>query len=191
MSDLASLLRRPGRLGWLLIALAVVAVVGVLVVLGNLQKPQHLGETLDLEQRGTGLRTLTVYYLSADSLHVEPAARTALSGRSVRVLSQELVTFLSTPGEGLRPPLPAGTRLLHVFQEAGGSELVLDLSAEVRTAEGGSLLEDRLRLTAVARTLAENLEGVRRLRLLVEGRPLESWGRHLRLDPVLELEAWL
>ena len=191
MTEPRALLRRPGRLGWVLIALAAAAVIGILLVLSNLQKPTHLGETLDLEQRGTGLRTLTVYYLSADSLHVEPVERIVLAGRSVRVLSQELVEMLSTPGEGLRPPLPEGTRLLHVFQEAEGAELVLDLSAEVATAEGESLLEDRLRLTAVARTLAENLEGVRRLRVLVEGRPLEHWGRHLRLDPVLRLEAWL
>jgi hypothetical protein len=183
--------RRPGRLGWILVALGAATAIGLILVLSNLQVPQHLGETLDLEQRGTGLRTVTVYYLAADSLQVIPSERVVLSGRSIRVLAEELVGFLSTPGDGVRPPLPEGTRLLHIFLEAGGSELILDLSAEMEISEGGSLLEDRLRLSAVARTLAENLEGVQRLRLLVLGRPLDRWGRHLRLEPVLPLEVWL
>jgi hypothetical protein len=47
-----------------------------------------------------------------------------------------------------------------------------------------------LKLSALTRTLAENLDGVERLRLLVNGQPLVRWGEHLRPGPVLEVSAW-
>jgi spore germination protein GerM len=179
-------MRIPSR-KWVILGLAglAVAVVSVIMLL-NLRSTQPLRYRVDLNRRGDELRTVTLYFLEADSLKLVPVRREVLAGRSRRELAQDLVTHLARPLEPLRAPLPPGTRLLHFF-ENGSGEVVLNFNAQIEYLSGEGIGEERLRLSALTRTLAENVSGVRRVRLLVLGRALERWGSHL--EPVGALEV--
>jgi hypothetical protein len=183
----------PRRLGLTLLGLALV-ILGVLSwLLFGLRSPQSLSGGLDVSDPGAALRTVTVYYLEPDTLVLRGEPRQIADGDGVRGLIGELVASLGRSGAGFRAPLPEGTHLLHYFEQtsAAGGEIVLDFNSVLETWEGASLREEQLRFTALARTLAENLGRGGRVRLLVEGRPLSRWGRHMRLDAVIELEDWL
>ena len=178
------------RRGWIITGLGLAALLGLGLVLTQLQQPQHFADVMDMKPSGVSLRTVTVYYVASDTLLVVPRERAIVDRGSRKSVVEELILFLSESGADHRAPLPPGTRLNHVF-ENGEGELVLDFSGPLDAVSGGSVLEDRLRLTALARTLAENVEGLERLRILVHGRPLTHWGRHIHLEPVLIMETWL
>jgi spore germination protein GerM len=170
-------------------AAVVVGLAALFVSVRLLREPQPLRYRIDLSERGTALQTVTVYYLDPDSLALAPREREVLAGSDRQALAQELVAFLSEPGEGTRPALPTGVELLHFFEDGNG-EAVLDFDQTIQDVSAESIQGERLRLSALTRTLAENLSGVERIRLLVHGQPLLRWGEHLRPGPVLEVSAW-
>jgi spore germination protein GerM len=168
--------------------MAALAALVLVILLLQLREPAVLRYRVDLEAPGTELRTVTVYYLDADSLSLAPVKREVLGGTSRRVLAQDLVTYLGEAPDRYRAPLPGGTRLLHFFEDGEG-EVILDFNAPITTIQGRGIAEERLRLSALVHTLAENVSGVDQIRLLVLGRPLEYWGEHLAIE-TLEVSRW-
>jgi len=175
---------------WIGLGAAAVVAAGVaLIMLARLHEPQVLRYRVDLSSRGTELQTVTIYYLAADSLALVPREREVLGGNPRRVLAQDLVTYLTESPEGLRAPLPGGSRLLNFFEDGQG-EAVLNFNEGIGGVRGRGITEERLRLAALVRTVSENVGGVDRMRFLILGRPLDRWGSHLSLAPTLEVEAW-
>ena len=139
--------------------------------------------------RGVGLATVTVYYLASDSLGLVAREREVLDGLPRPDLARDLVGYLADPPPGLRSPLPRGTRLLHFFEDGDG-EAILNFDDGITKVRGRSIPEERLRLSALTRTLADNLPELARVRLMVHGRPLTRWGSHLEPGPSLEVRSW-
>jgi Sporulation and spore germination len=166
-----------------------VLAVGLIVLGLNVRAPHSFRQPLDVTDPGTELRTVLVYYLEPDSLRLVPLPREVAAGRGRRGLVADLVKYLSRSEGSYQAPLPEGTELLHYFEaDAGG--IVLDLNAPVTNLGARSIDEERMRLTALARTVGENVDGVKRIRLLVLGTPLERWGRHVRPGPWVDVGAW-
>lgn len=166
------------------------ALVGVYAVVDAFRTSRVLSDTVNLDRRGQELTTVTVFHLNPGGLTLVPGARAVPVRSNQTQTARDLITFLRESPEGLASPLPPGTRLLHCFVSPRG-EITLDFSAEILNLPGGSVQEDRLRLSALLRTLSENLGPVESVRLLVEGKPLQQWGRHLRLDASIDMETWL
>jgi hypothetical protein len=161
-----------------------------LIALGlNVRTPHAFRQPLDMTAPGTELKTVLVYYLEADSLRLVPRPREVTSGLGRRGMVSDLVSYLSRSEGSYQAPLPEGTELLHYFEADPGS-IVLDLSSSVTNLGARSIDEERLRLTALARTVGENVDGVKRIRLLVLGTPMERWGRHLRPGPWVDVDQW-
>lgn len=182
-------MKRSRRFWFIVGGTAVAAAAVLLVMLARLHEPQVLRYRVDLAGRGTELQTVTIYYLAADSLALVPREREVLGGGPRRTLAQNLVEYLTESPEGLRSPLPAGVRLLNFFEDGQG-EAILNFNEGIAGVRGRGITEERLRLAAVIRTVAENVGGVDRMRFLILGRPLEQWGDHLALEPTLEVQAW-
>jgi spore germination protein GerM len=164
-----------------------VAAIGVVVLLNLRSTQQPVRYRVDLSRRGPELSTVTLYYLDADSLKLVPVQREVVAAHSRRELAQDLVAYLAEPAGKTRSPLPPGTRLLNFF-ENGSGQATMNFNAQIEYLEANGIEEEELRLTALTRTLGENLSGVVSVRLLVLGRPLSHWGSHLRPEGPLEVE---
>jgi len=83
------------------------------------------------------------------------------------------------------PVFPKGTRLLSV--ELKGNTLELNFSQElVQNFEGGSDTEAAL-INAITRS-ASSFPGVQKVRILIEGKPVESIGGHLDISQPLPVQ---
>ena len=182
-------MRENWRVWAILAGTGVVVTVVLLVMLMNLRSPQTLRYRMDLADRGPELRTVTIYYLEPDSPALAPLQREVLGGRTPRELAGDLVAYLSQSSQGYRAPLPPGTTLLHYFEDGEG-QLTLNFNARIGAVRGSGITEERLRLSALVRTLAENIGATKQIRLLMLGRPLERWGAHLVPGSDLEVSAW-
>ena len=166
------------------------ALAAALIILGlNARAPHAFRQPLDVADPGAELKTVLVYYLQADSLRLVPLPREVAAGEGRPGMVRDLVSYLSRPADPYEAPLPEGTELLHYFEADPGS-VVLDLSPSISTVAGGSIDEERMRLAALARTIRDNVAGVKRIRLLVLGTPLQRWGRHLEPGPWVDVNAW-
>lgn len=184
------MLRRHMSKNVVLFGLFGAALAAGLVVLGlNLRAPHAFRQPLDVADSGTELKTVLVYYVEPDSLRLVPRPREVTSGLGRRGMVSDLVSYLSRSEGSYQAPLPEGTELLHYF-EADPESIVLDLNTSVTNLGARSIDEERLRLTALARTVGENVDGVKRVRLLVLGTPIERWGRHLRPGPWVAVNQW-
>ncbi len=170
-------------------AFGMLLAVGLIVLGLNLRAPHTFRQPLDMADPGTELKTVLVYYVEADSLRLVPRPREVTSALGRRGIVSDLVSYLSRSEGSLEAPLPEGTELLHYFEADPGS-IVLDLNTPVTNLGARSIDEERLRLTALARTVGENVDGVKRIRLLVLGTPIERWGRHLRPGPWVAVDQW-
>ena len=83
------------------------------------------------------------------------------------------------PDEAVAAPLPAGTRLLALFIDERGTAFV-DVSREASAGPGGSDWE-LLAVHSLCGSLVRSVPQVRRMQLLIEGRPIETLSGHLDL----------
>jgi len=86
------------------------------------------------------------------------------------------------PGEGFFSPFPEGCAVRALFLLPGG-RLVVDLSGPVTAGSGTST--EALRVYGLVDTLAANFPEVRSVRILVEGRQVETLLGHLDLSQPL------
>ncbi len=161
--------RVQALLGILLIGIALIATgIGVWTRLRPLPKPPP----------PTPPETVTVYVPA-----VSPQGELTYEPRDLIVKASQnpyydAFTYLLQHASGF----PKGTRLLSVKRE--GNTLVLDFSKElVDDFEGGSDEEAGI-INAIART-ASSFPEIERIRILVEGKPVESIGGHIDLtEPI-------
>jgi hypothetical protein len=178
----------PGPRWTLALLAGLAAVIVVYLVLDRQRTPPDLRRRADLADPGLTLRSVTLYVVEPDSLLLVPLDREVMAGEGTGAMVRVLVEQLAEPRERLVAPLPEKARVLHCFQ-VGESELVLDFNAALTAAAEGNIVMEELRLAALCRTLADNLPGVTRVRLLVHGQPLTRWGDHLAIPGVLEVQG--
>lgn len=78
-------------------------------------------------------------------------------------------------------PLPQGVRLREIFITQQGLAYV-DLSQELITNHPGGTCAEELAIYGLANTLIANFPAVKRVRILVEGREIQSLAGHLDLS---------
>lgn len=98
--------------------------------------------------------------------------------RQLRLVVEELAKGSES---GLLPPLNPVTRVLEVFVTAGGVAYV-DLSKEVSEEQAGGSAAELLAVYSIVDTLTENFPAVRRVQILIEGRPAETLAGHVDLS---------
>jgi hypothetical protein len=98
--------------------------------------------------------------------------------RQLRLVLEEIVRGSQA---GHLAPLPADTKVLAVFVTAEGVAYV-DLSKEAATGHPGGSLDERLSVYAVVDTLASNFPAVRRVQILIDGKPAATLAGHMDLS---------
>ena len=104
----------------------------------------------------------------------------------VRAIYREL---LAGPSKGHVALFPEGTELLEAYWTDKGT-LYLDWSKTLTQGFRGGTARERSLLASIVRTAGENLPGVERVMILVEGEPAETIGGHFDVLSPLSVRDW-
>ncbi|HMK29926.1 MAG TPA: GerMN domain-containing protein [Terriglobales bacterium] len=127
---------------------------------------EHIPLYVPDDARGLLLRRDVVTPLTA-----EPGQRAAEVLRALFAACQE---------KSSTHPLAPGADVKSVFV-INGNTAVIDVNAEFADRHQSGILVEELTLAAMARTLAENIPGITRLRILVEGKQRDTLAGHADL----------
>lgn len=123
-----------------------------------------------------GIIHLNIYYPMDGWLEMQERKAPA----TMTIAEATLIEFLKGPAGGPTSYVPAGTRLLGVYQ---GSDEVLyvNLSDEFQRNFQGDTIAEFLLLRGLFESIASNVEGALDVKVLIEGKETNSLGGHLHL----------
>ena len=98
--------------------------------------------------------------------------------KSIAIAEAVIEEFFRTPANG--SPVPQGVKVLGVYRDAS-LNLYVDLSDELRRNFQGDALSEFLVLKGLHDTLLANLQDFQDLKVIVEGKEIESLGGHFYL----------
>jgi len=134
-------------------------------------------------------RDINVYFADKDAVRLAPERRFAEVGAGAaadaKAIMEELIK--GPLSAELYPTIPADTRLLNAY--ALGDMLVLDFTHELQTNHAGGSTGELLTVYSIVNTITQNIEGIRRIQMLVEGKEIESLAGHLDLTKPLSPSA--
>jgi len=104
----------------------------------------------------------------------------------VRAIYREL---LAGPSKGHVALFPEGTELLEAYWTDKGT-LFLDWNKALTQGFRGGTARERALIASIVRTAGENLPGVDRVMILVEGEPAETIGGHFDVLSPLDVRDW-
>jgi len=98
--------------------------------------------------------------------------------KNIAIAEAVVEEFFKTPANG--SPIPQGVKVSGIYRDAG-LNLYLDLSDELRRNFRGDALSEFLVLKGLYDSLLANLQDFQDLKILVEGKEIESLGGHFYL----------
>jgi len=98
--------------------------------------------------------------------------------KNIAIAEAVIEEFFKTPANG--SPIPQGVKVLGLYRDAN-LNLYLDLSDELRRNFQGDALSEFLVLKGMYDSLLANLQDFQDLKVLVEGKEIESLGGHFYL----------
>jgi hypothetical protein len=98
--------------------------------------------------------------------------------KNIAIAEAVIEEFFKTPANG--SPIPQGVKILGMYRDAS-LNLYLDLSDELRRNFQGDALSEFLVLKGMHDSLVANLQDFQDLKILVEGKEIESLGGHFYL----------
>jgi germination protein M len=137
-------------------------------------------------------REIDIYFTDENATRLVPERRRAVLGggdaADAAVIMAELIK--GPESDTLLPTVPSGTRLLDAYKV--GDLLVLDFTHELQTNHTGGSTGEFLTVYSIVNSLVHNLDGIKRVQLLVEGEEMESLAGHLDLiKPLSPNLKWL
>jgi spore germination protein GerM len=94
-------------------------------------------------------------------------------------IAEEIVgEFLKRPSNGAESVIPSGAKVLGLYQGNDGM-LYIDLSDEFRRNFQGDALAEFMLLKGLYESIISNVKGVNDVKILIEGKEIESIGGHL------------
>ncbi len=123
-----------------------------------------------------------IYYPAArrDGLIGEPREifKTAAPGDRAKQILADLISGPAT-NEGLHA-LPPGTRLRQVFVLEDGTAYI-DFSSDLKQGIAGGTVEELLTVYSIVNSVALNIPEIRRVGILINGKPVDTLNGHLDL----------
>jgi len=135
-------------------------------------------ETVPQEvKQGEDASFIRVYYPSEGRLIMEE--RRVKRQVAITAIAEEIVNeFLKGPSTAAKSVIPPGTKLLAVYYGIDGI-LYVDLSDEFRRNFRGDALNEFLLLKGLYDSIISNVTGVDDVKVIIEGKEIESIGGHL------------
>lgn len=128
-----------------------------------------------------------LYRVNAAGTAIEPVTTELSLSADPAVRARQLIAALAAlePAGGLRT-LPPDTALLEFYLLPDGAAIA-DFSAALSSAMPSGILSEHLALDAIARTLADNLPDLRRLKIVIAGQEMETLAGHVDLTTFIDL----
>ncbi len=139
-------------------------------------------ETPEGAEHVSDLTTVEVYYPFGGGLNMEDR-RVLKHGSTNKMAEAVLLEFLKGPSRA-DSYVPAETALLGIYAGADGV-LYIDLSHEFRSNFQGDALAEFLLLRALYESIMSNVPRLKGLKVLIEGKEVESIGGHISLPGTL------
>ena len=140
----------------------------------------------------TAEREVTLYFVDGDTGALVPEKRRAKAGRGRPADAASIMAELAKGprSETLYPTIPPEARLIDAYEL--GDMLVLDFSHELQTNNAGGSSDELLTVYSIVNTVTENLEGVKKVQILVEGTEIDTLTGHVDLSrPLTPDTKWM
>jgi len=173
-------------IGALIAGAAVYMVVYRPAVRGPAEGPAERPTPMEVHRPTSTVRVFLPKQVGANTYLVPMQVKVQATEDLPRVAMEQLIAASEEQGAGV---IPKGTRVLDA--RTRGSVAEVNLSREFVRNFSGDARHEALTLNAILHTMAQ-FPGVRRTRILVDGKSVETLGGHLEiLDPVAPDPAWL
>lgn len=178
---------------WVMAAIgAAVIVGGFLWIAGYRQRNADLlpSRLVPLAAELEGIRGVYLYFGAANSDSLVAEYRDVVvkdrPADQVRAIYRELLAGSLKGNAGL---FPDGTELLETYWTERGT-LYLDWNRALTSGFRGGSERERQLIASIVRTAGDNLSGVERVMILVEGSPTETIGGHFDVLSPLDVKDW-
>lgn len=133
-------------------------------------------------------RRVVLYFASPDGMGLVPDERFVLPWQDDLMTRLRLLARGPRPGSGLAPVIPPGARPLGANVEDGVA--TVDFSREIVERHWGGSTGELMTVYGIVNTLTA-VPGIHRVRILVEGKPVETLAGHVDLTQPLEADPSL
>jgi spore germination protein GerM len=124
-------------------------------------------------------REVILYFGSQDGFSLVAEAREVPDGEEGQLVKEIIQSLSLGPHSRLIPILPPGPRLLGYTEQDGIA--TLDFSSELVAAHPGGSMSELLTVYGLVNTLAVNFPHIRKVRILIDGQPVETLKGHVDL----------
>jgi hypothetical protein len=192
--------RRLKIAGFILLAGVVVGVIYVPRLRERLQRLRQSGRSEEQARREviqpaiatpTDVKvTARIFWASANSpATLEPVeVQLALSADPVQRAKQLLGALITAPPSPEQRTLPADATLVEFYLLPDGTA-VADFSDTLATATPSGILSEQMAVDSIVKTLAANMDAVKRLKILIHGQEVETLAGHLDLTGLFAVRA--
>jgi hypothetical protein len=143
--------------------------------------PPHEPETVHREESLRQLREVILYFGSYDATRLVPESRELNGCMDQESCIRETVqALINGPVGDLTPVFPSHTVLLSVSEKQGTA--VVNFSRALQQGHPGGSASELLTVYGLADTLAANFPFIRQVKILIEGRDIESLKGHVDLS---------
>jgi spore germination protein GerM len=181
----------------LLVALALGVIIG-LISLRSLQRrvKQSQTQTTDAQARRAVLAPVStptdtrvaamIFWASGPDKVVPSQVQLPLSSDPSQRARQVLLALIANPPAPDQRTLPADTEILAFYLLPDGTA-VADFSDTVASETPSGILSEQVAVQSIVQTLAANVPGARRLKILIQGQEAETLAGHLDLSGFFDL----
>ena len=166
----------------LAILFAIGAVGGYILFRGLMMSEKNLPPATGPQNPSTEVEefiSLRLYYPVGNRLE-SVEKRVPKRTKQMAIADAVIEEYFKGPGEGRASQVPPNVKLLGLYKD-NSQMLYLDLSDELRRNFQGDALTEFLLLKGIYESLISNLQEVRDVMILVEGKESETLGGHLYL----------
>lgn len=137
-------------------------------------------------------REIKLYFADEDADTLASEKRSVKLGAGASADATRILAELirGPQSAGLFPTIPADTRLLDAYKL--GDTLVLDFTRELQSNHPGGSSGELLTVYSIVNTMTENMYGIKKVQILLEGQEIETLTGHMDLtEPLPPDTKWM
>ncbi|MBN1900034.1 GerMN domain-containing protein [Candidatus Sumerlaeota bacterium] len=151
---------------------------------GNLDFSRFIGEKLPSREAPVSPDTARVFFTTDGrslSPEIFPLSSDLTPYQRVEGLLKRLIT--GPASKYFEPTIPLNVKILGIFIDE--DDITLDFSGELKTSLQGGVTQELLTIYSIVNTVALNVEGIRRVQILIDGKTTPLLSREIDIEKPL------